>query len=131
MTGETNFARSSRLRKVLYWIATGLLAAGMLSGGLAQLSGAQKSAEGIAHLGYPVYLMYILGFWKIAGVIAILIPGFKLLKEWAYAGFFFAMSGATLSHIAAGDTFSQALASFIFILLILISWYFRPAERKI
>lgn len=131
MTGEINIAKSSVLQKVTYWTATGLLAAGMLSGGLAQLSGAQKSAEGIIHLGYPVYLMYILGIWKIAGVIAILIPKFKLLKEWAYAGFFFAMSGATLSHIAAGDSFSEAIASFTFILLILISWYFRPSERKI
>lgn len=75
--------------------------------------------------------MSILGVWKILGVIAILIPKFKLLKEWAYAGFFFAMTGAVISHITVGDTFLQFLAPSIFVILTIISWYLRPTDRKI
>ena len=84
----------------------------------------------LIHLGYPVYFLSIIGTWKILGVITILIPGFKLLKEWAYAGFFFAMTGAVISHIASGDTFKEFIAPLIFALLIITSWYFRPADRK-
>ncbi len=63
----------------------------------------QGGEEMIAHLGYPLYLLTLLGIWKILGVIALLVPKFPLLKEWAYAGFFFAISGAIFSHIAVGD----------------------------
>jgi len=84
----------------------------------------------MAHLGYPLYFLVILGVWKLLGVIAILIPKFPLLKEWAYAGFFFAMSGAIISHFAKGD---EAIAYFgptLLLVLTVLSWYFRPADRK-
>ena len=58
----------------------------------------------VVPLGYPLYFLYIIGTWKILGVITILIPGFKLAKEWAYAGFFFVMTGALVSHLASADT---------------------------
>ena len=83
------------------------------------------------HLGYPLYFLYILGGWKILGVIAILIPKFSLLKEWAYAGFFFAMSGAVFSHIASGDSMNEIAPSSVLLILTVVSWYFRPADRKI
>ena len=80
---------------------------GMISTGAVQLfkmKSGQGGADMITHLGYPVYLSTILGIWKILGVIAVLIPKFPLLKEWAYAGFFFVMTGAIFSRIVAGDS---------------------------
>lgn len=121
----------TKTNKIIYWTATILLSFGMFSGGIAQLVKVQQNVDGITHLGYPIYLMYILGVWKILGVITILIPKFKLLKEWAYAGFFFAMTGALISHISVGDNFSQFFAPLIFAILTIVSWYFRPNDRKI
>jgi hypothetical protein len=102
----------------------------MLGGGFGQLFRAQANVDVITHLGYPVYFLSILGTWKILGVIALLIPKFPLLKEWAYAGFFFAMTGAAISHVVLGDG-PAFIVPLIVILLIITSWYFRPAERKI
>lgn len=115
----------------IYWISTILLSLGMLFGGLAQIFRVKENVEGIIHLGYPIYLMSILGVWKVLGVIAILIPKFTLLKEWAYAGFFFAMSGAVISHVTIGDGFIHYIAPLIFTLLTAVSWYYRPLNRKI
>ena len=121
----------TKTNKTIFWISTILLSLGMLSGGIAQILKVQQNVDGTVHLGYPIYLMTLLGVWKILGVIAILIPKFKLLKEWAYAGFFFAMTGAVISHIAVGDTFLQFLAPLIFVILTVVSWYYRPTDRKI
>ena len=122
----------TKRNKMIYWVATGFLAFGMLAQGFAQISHTSGYIDMIvAHLGYPSYFLYIIGVWKILGVIAILVPDFKVLKEWAYAGFFFIMSGAVFSHIAAGDSiFSSAPALFL-IIVIVVSWSFRPADRKI
>ena len=103
----------------------------MLSGGLEQIFHTKRNVDLIVHLGYPLYFLYILGVWKILGVIAILIPKFSLLKEWAYAGFFFAMSGAVFSHIASGDSVNEMVPSLVLLILTVVSWYFRPADRKI
>lgn len=121
----------TKTHKIIYWISTVLLALGMLAGGLAQLFRVQANVEGVSHLGYPVYLLTILGVWKILGVAALLVPNFKLLKEWAYAGFFFAMSGAFFSHLSVGDSFGEIFAPLLFLILTVVSWYFRPADRKI
>jgi uncharacterized membrane protein len=118
--------------KTIYWVTTGFLAFGMLAQGFAQMSHTDGYVEMIAvHLGYPLYFLNIIGIWKILGVIAILVPGFKLLKEWAYAGFFFVMSGAVFSHVAAGDSVFATVPALILLILIAVSWYFRPADRKI
>jgi uncharacterized membrane protein YphA (DoxX/SURF4 family) len=86
---------------------------------------------GITMLGYPVYFLTILGIWKILGVVVLLVPKFTLLKEWAYAGFFFIMSGAIFSHIAVGDPLKDIGPSSLLLVLTLVSWYFRPDNRKI
>jgi uncharacterized membrane protein len=83
----------TKRNKIIYWISTIWLALGMLAGGLQQIFHAKGFVDIIVHLGYPLYFLYILGVWKILGVIAILIPKFSLLKEWAYAGFIFACRG--------------------------------------
>src|SRR5690554_125542 len=103
----------------------------MLAGGIQQLLQIGGYNEIVTQLGYPLYLLSILGVWKILGVIAILIPKFPLLKEWAYAGFFFAMSGAFISHLAVGQLFVDALPSLILMVVTVLSWYFRPADRKL
>lgn len=122
----------TKRNKIIYWIATVWLSLGMLSTGIVQLVRMKEEVALFTQLGYPVYFLTILGIWKILGVLAVLIPKFTLLKEWAYAGFFFAMSGAVFSHIAIGDTsFSAYFGPMLLLLLTGLSWYFRPADRKI
>ena len=118
--------------KIIYWVSTGLLAFGMLSSGLSQITHAKYMVDIIVPLGYPLYFMYIIGIWKILGVIVILIPRFTLFKEWAYAGFFFLMTGAFISHLASGDDSVKGLIGpFMQTVFIILSWHFRPADRKI
>lgn len=117
--------------KIIFWIVTIFLSFGMLAGGVQQLFQIGGYNEIIEQLGYPQYLLSILGAWKILGVISILIPKFPFLKEWAYAGFFFAMSGAAISHFAVGQPFTEAMPSLILLLVTILSWYFRPESRKI
>ena len=120
--------------RIIYWIATIWLALGMVSTGIVQLlktKEGQGGADMITHLGYPVYLLTLLAIGKMLGVVAVLIPKFPVLKEWAYAGFFFMMSGAIFSHIAAGDAINEIFPSLLLLVLTVVSWYFRPADRKI
>ncbi len=117
--------------KIIYWTATVFLAVGMLAGGVQQLLQIGGYVEIVGNLGYPLYLLSILGAWKILGVAAILVPKFTLVKEWAYAGFFFAMSGAAISHIIVSHSLNEAFPSLVLLVATAVSWYFRPAERKI
>lgn len=121
--------------KIIYWTATIWLCLGMVSTAIIQLfsiqAGGPGTKENLIHLGYPPYLLILLGTWKILGVLALLIPKFPLLKEWAYAGIFFTVTGALHSHIASGDTFKLISPSLLYLVLIAFSWYFRPADRKI
>lgn len=121
----------SKRNKIIYWIATGWLALGMLSTAIVQLIPLKEEVEMMTHLGYPIYFATIIGVWKILGVIAILMPRFALVKEWAYAGFFFIMSGAIISHIAVGDGVKEMGGPALLILLTIVSWYFRPLNRKV
>ena len=116
--------------KIIYWISTIWLASGMLASGLQQIFHAKAFVDMLDHLRYPLYFLYILGVWKILGVVAILVPHFKQVKEWAYAGFFLAMSGAVFSHLALGDPIVEVVPSLVLLTLTLVSWYFRPADRK-
>jgi hypothetical protein len=121
----------TKRNKIIYWIATVWLALGMLSTGIVQLLKTKEEVALFTQLGYPLYFLSILGIWKILGVVAVLIPKFTLLKEWAYAGFFFAMSGAVFSHLATADHgFSAYFGPILLLVLTALSWYFRPADRK-
>lgn len=117
--------------KIIYWVVTVFLSIGMLAGGIQQMLQIGGYNEIITKLHYPLYVLSILGVWKILGVIAILIPKFPLLKEWAYAGFFFTMSGAAISHFAVGQSFTEALPALVLLAVTVLSWYFRPSDRKI
>ena len=121
----------TKRNKIIYWIATLWLALGMTSTGIVQLLKMKEEVDLFTRLGYPIYFLTILGIWKILGVIAVLIPKFPLLKEWAYAGFFFAMSGAVFSHLASGSAAKEYFGPVLLIVLTVVSWYFRPADRKI
>lgn len=121
----------TKKNKIIYWIATIWLALGMVSTGIVQLIGMEAEVDVITQLGYPIYILTILGVWKMLGVIAVLIPKYPLVKEWAYAGFFFIMSGAIVSHVASGDGAAELFGPTLLIVLTVVSWYFRPADRKI
>lgn len=121
----------TKRNKIIYWIATIWLSLGMVSSGIVQFIKMQEEVDLFTRLGYPIYFLTILAVWKFLGVIAVLIPKFSLLKEWAYAGFFFAMSGAIFSHIATGSAMIEFFGPSLLIILTIVSWYFRPADRKI
>lgn len=117
--------------KIIYWIATGWLALGMISTGIVQLIKMDEEVKMMTHLGYPIYFLTIIGVWKILGVIAILVPKFPLLKEWTYAGFFFTMSGAVFSHLVIGDDAKELFGPLLLLILTFVSWYFRPEARRL
>ena len=121
--------------RIIYWIATIWLSLGMVSTGTVQLLKLKGDGPGsldtMTALGFPAYFVTLLGVAKILGVIALLLPRLPLLKEWAYAGFFFMMSGAIFTHISAGNSMSETIPSFLLLVLTMISWYFRPSSRKI
>lgn len=121
----------TKRNKIIYWIATLWLSLGMVSTGVVQLIKLKEEADMMTHLGYPLYFLTIIGVWKILGVIAVLIPKFPLVKEWAYAGFFFVMSGAVFSHMAAGDGAKEFFGPILLIVLTVVSWYFRPESRRL
>jgi uncharacterized membrane protein YphA (DoxX/SURF4 family) len=119
------------MRLVGYWIATALTAFVFLSGGAADVARPSFATEGMVHLGYPIYFMVILGVWKLLGGIAILIPRFPLLKEWAYAGMIFDLTGAAASHGATGDPVGKVITPLVIVLIVAASWALRPASRRL
>ncbi|MCZ2247162.1 MAG: DoxX family protein [Bacteroidia bacterium] len=121
----------TKRNKIIYWVATVWLAVAMIASGIQQIFTIGGFVEIMERLGFPTYFSVILGVWKTAGVVAILIPKFPLLKEWAYAGFFFVMSGAIVSHLAVGDEAIELFAPTFLLTLTVVSWYFRPTDRKL
>lgn len=121
----------SKTQKIIYWVATVWLSLGMTSSAIVQFMRVPEAVQGITNLGYPEYLLSILAIWKALGVITILAPRLPVLKEWAYAGFFFVTSGAAVSHIISGEGFGQIFPSLLLGILTIISWYFRPPSRRV
>jgi uncharacterized membrane protein YphA (DoxX/SURF4 family) len=116
---------------ILYWIVTGIVAAEFLAGGIMDIMQAPIFFDILKHLGYPGYFSIITGIWKVLGGIAVLAPRFPRLKEWAYAGMLFNMTGAAASHIAVGDNLVMLIAPLIFTALVIISWALRPDDRRL
>ncbi len=121
MTGKT----------IAYWITTGLTAAAFAFGGVMDLAHGSEIEKGILELGYPVYLLTILGVWKLLGAVAIVAPRLPRLKEWAYAGMVFDLSGAAASHAAHGDPADKIVTPLVLLALTAASWALRPAARKL
>lgn len=128
----------ARSRKIIYWASTLMLASGLVGSGIQQLlrtegegALAPPYAWGIVELGYPVYILTMLGIWKILGAVAIVIPRYPLLKEWAYAGLIFLLTGGMFSHIASGDPWYQLLPALFLLVFTAASWHFRPTDRRL
>ena len=119
------------IRIVAYWLITAFLVFNLLAGGLAELAGMEPNAEGMRLLGYPVYVMTILGAWKVLGSAALLAPRLPRLKEWAYAGIFFNMTGAAFSHVMSGDAAWHVVYTGTLAALTLVSWALRPQSRTL
>ncbi|XXX78266.1 DoxX family protein [Sorangium sp. So ce134] len=122
---------NDKARTIGYWIATGLLGFAFAAGGLADLAGSPQVLEGMAHLGYPAYFATILGVWKVLGAVALFAPGFPRLKEWAYAGIFFDLTGAAASHAAVGDAAGQVMTPLVLVAIAAASWALRPESRRL
>jgi len=119
----------SKIKTIVYWISTGLLALDFLAGGTLSLVHPKEVLATLAHLGYPAYFASILGFWKLLGGIALLAPDLPLLKEWAYAGVCFDLTSAAVSHAASGDTPAEVSAPLVFAVLAMASYVLRPQAR--
>jgi hypothetical protein len=123
--------KSAKIKTIGYWVVTAFLLFNVLAGAVAELVQRKENVEGMIGLGYPLYFMIILGVWKVLGTIALLVPAFPRLKEWAYAGIFFTMTGAALSHAVCGDAAWHVLYTGSLAVLTLASWALRPQSRKL
>jgi len=124
------------MKSIGYWVATTLVALETFVGGITDLvHGGTELVAGppvvcvVTHLGYPVYILRILGVWKLLGAVVIVVPGLPRLKEWAYAGVFFELTGATASYVLHGEITSDLAAPLILAALAMISWALRPEGR--
>ncbi|HWZ92840.1 MAG TPA: DoxX family protein, partial [Polyangiaceae bacterium] len=115
----------------VYWFSTGLLVLDLLAGGAVSFLQPAQTLSAMQHLGYPAYFASILGFWKLLGGIALLVPGLPVLKEWAYAGICFDLTSAAVSHAASGDAASEVAAPLVFAVLAVASYVLRPQSRTI
>jgi DoxX-like family len=125
---------TTKAKNIAYWTTTALVAF-FISGGVVQLAQYRANPHGIVPvLGYPMYFFAIIGFWKVLGAIAILVPRFPRLKEWAYAGIFFDLTGAAASCAAVGGYGAygfHVIAPLLIAGLAVASWALRPPSRTI
>ena len=119
------------MKRNAYWIATGLTFLAFAAGGLADLAGGADVREGMTHLGYPAYVATLLGIWKVLGAVAVIAPGLPRLKEWAYAGIVFDLTGAAVSHASSGDSIGKIVTPLAILAVAGVSWALRPASRSL
>jgi hypothetical protein len=122
--------RGERIRSGAYWAVTLIVAYEMAAGALWDLLRIEYVRTILTHLGYPSYLLFILGICKLPCAVAILVPRFVRLKEWAYAGAIFNYLGATASWVCVGDGPGGWLPPLVFASLTMASWALRPADRR-
>ena len=115
--------------RIVYWIVTVLVAVGLLMSGIGHLARAEPIVEGMTHMGYPLYMMTLLGVWKVLGAIALLAPGAARVKEWAYAGAFFLLTGAAISHVVGEGNVGGIVAPLVLLVLLIASYVLRPEDR--
>jgi uncharacterized membrane protein YphA (DoxX/SURF4 family) len=120
-----------KARAVGYWICTVQIALSFLSGGAVYLLRVPQAVEGVTHLGYPLHFVTLLGIWKLLGGVAILLPGFARLKEWAYAGMIFDLTGAAVAQAAAGDGVRHVLVPLALAAMVVATRALRPEDRKL
>jgi hypothetical protein len=116
------------VRKIAYWASTAIVAAALLAA-LSYLTGSEQVVSGFARAGYPQHLRIVLGIAKPVAAIVLLLPGFPLLKEWAYAGVVFAWIMAFISAYTGGEqTWPMPL---VLLALLIVSYVTRPASRRL
>ncbi len=120
----------TKARVIAYWVTTGLFAAAFLASGAAELASAPAAVAPMIALGYPAYVPTILGAWKVLSVPALLAPRLPRLKEWAYAGIFFDLTGAAVSHAISGDSPGKIATPLVLLLIAAASWALRPPSRS-
>lgn len=118
-------------KTIAYWATTVLTALLIGSGGIMQVMRTPDAVAGIARLGYPVYFIVLLGVWKALGAVAIVAPRLPRLKEWAYAGIVFDLTGAAVSHAVSGSSAGNVIGPTLFAVVALVSWRLRPASRTL
>ena len=123
--------KNEKVKNIAYWVTTIFGPASFVIGGVLNLTQTEQVVATMNHLGYPSYFASILGIWKLLGAVAVVIPGFPRLKEWAYAGFFFDLTAAAVSRAAVGDGAADIAAPLVFLALVLASWALRPARRRL
>jgi len=121
---------SPHWRPVVYWLATAVVAGELGLGGIWDIARLPFVADLVTHLGYPSYFLVLLGTWKVLGAFALLIPRRPLLKEWAYAGAFFAYTGAIVSHLVTGYDLGEVGLLVVLTVLTVLSWALRPPSRR-
>jgi uncharacterized membrane protein YphA (DoxX/SURF4 family) len=121
----------SKARLTGYWITNSLAGLNLLVAGTAYLAGVQVVRDGFAELGYPVYVVTLLGACKLLGGLTLLAPRLPRLKEWAYAGITFNLIGAAVSHAAVGHPTPKVIAPLVVLGIVLASWSLRPANRRL
>ena len=132
MSSPMTGSGQSRTRTVWYWVTTICLVSGVLSGGIGELTRSWGTMETVTILGYPAYVLTIIGAWKVAGSVVLLAPGLGRAKEWAYAGVFINMTGAAASHAFSNDFGPGAyhvITTLFLAALAVISWALRPPSR--
>jgi uncharacterized membrane protein YphA (DoxX/SURF4 family) len=129
MTKLSNSTDCSQRRIIAYWFTTAIVAAEFAVGGVMDILRIPPFSAILEHLGYPGYFSVILGVWKVLGAVALLVPRSPRLKEWAYAGMIFNMTGAVASHLSVGDPPVTLVAPIIFTSLVAASWALRPSAR--
>lgn len=123
--------KAGRNRVIVYWLSTAILAAELLVGGAWDVLMLPQVREVIHRVGYPVYFLVILGVWKILGSIAIIIPRFPRLKEWAYAGVVFNLTGALASNLVSGVHDATPVVYLVGMMgITAVSWALRPPSRR-
>jgi uncharacterized membrane protein YphA (DoxX/SURF4 family) len=128
MTSDT---KTEQKRATFYWLATALLVSELVLGGIWDVLRVPRVREVIERLSYPTYFLVILGVWKLLGAVALVIPRFPRLKEWAYAGVVFNLTGAFVSHVASGDIEPGPMAYLLVMLgATAASWSLRPPSRR-
>ncbi|WP_426454294.1 DoxX family protein [Paenibacillus sp. S-38] len=122
---------NSKIKLIAYWVTTILGPASFVIGGTLHVMRHPQAVSALAHLGYPAYFAVILGVFKLLGAMAVVLPGFPRLKEWAYAGFTFALTGAAASHLLAGDGPAAIAGPLVFLVLVAASYLLRPLSRRL
>jgi DoxX-like family len=126
---RTTAGRETTGKRIGFWVVTAVVVVGFFVGAAFDIARVAYVRAIISHLGYPAYFPVILGIWKLLGAVVVIAPGLPRLKEWAYAGMFFDLSGAVASHLISGDGAGAIATPAMLLVLVVVSWALRPADR--